>query len=320
MEQFSTNKMCVNCPHKAPCAKLMGPRLGKITLDHLKVNMIPQGFNVDIPEERAEIGSIEIIYQECYSAVFGKPTKQSIGNKASDIARLADLAGTSIRMYILTLMVAHAENDEKGMIQFTPYHLVGDGRVKTVGMYKKVCCKKFASFADKDLEILTGVHFGESTPYTKIADTELLVGEFIVGYKRRHEGYPTDVLYSRRELALDPLWLATEETYREDILAKFIPEPYGTEAERRHRFRVLQCLQQMKRRKPYAISVFAARSAAVVNVLPTVLSRFGLQTTDLETVNKDVTDSINLWYQIGVCLQQLECLKFTWGMPNVFFC
>ena len=320
LEQFDTNRMCQNCQHRAPCAKLMGSRIGKIALDKVRVNLIPKGFDVDVSLSSQDGHRIEIIYQECYSAVFGGPSSQSVGHRADEIIACANTAGVSLRMYIMTIMVAHKENDQRNLLSFFPGSLVGAGKIKTVELYAKVCRSKYASFHDSDcdqeLELLTGVKVSESLAYRRMVDSETIVGEFIVGFKTKHQGYPSDILYERRELGLDPLWLATEQTYYDEVLAKFIPSPFGTEAQRRHRYSVLRCVQQMKRRKPYAISVYEARTKAVVSVLPTILSRFGLQATDMEVVDKEVTDSFELWYQIGLCCQHLECLKFTFGLKN----
>jgi hypothetical protein len=311
--------MCGVCTHKVECGKLMDFRLGKITLDRLRINLMPIGFDVDINYSN-EHERIEIIYQDCYSAVFKEPSKQNVGQYAQAITQHANTAGVSLRTYIMTLMVAHKENDLTDRIQFFPASLAKKGKIKTVELYAKICRQKYASFHDSDcdreLELLTGVKIGDSSSYQRMIHSETLAGEFIVGFKKLHDGYPTSILYTRRELALDPLWLATEQSYYSEILSKFIPVPFGTSEQQRHRYSVIRCLQQMKRRKPYAISVFEARTSAVKNVLPTVLSRFGFQTTDLETVDEEVTDSVELWYKIGLCAQHLECLKFTHGQKN----
>lgn len=302
---------CQACPHQPHCRWLYGRRLGRVPLSKATFKLFPPKLE-EIRQrlEDPDTPDLEESYRQCHMAVFDKMPSDKIGKRPralQAVPRIAQELSCSIKVMMTTVMMAHQASSPDR--DFHAMALAGPHAIRRVEMYRDACRKKFGFFDISAINTLTdGSH---TTLDDRLLTSEIIFGEFVVGYKMRVGGEPFTEFYRVREQGLDPTWLAIEPTYL-DVLMAHINDPSGSRLIRRHRHAVAQAIQALKANKRQASFTFQAHEKILPKAIETVLGRRGFNPAHL-LVKDPITDSGQLWSRLGMTLQHIHLLRFIDG-------
>jgi hypothetical protein len=309
----------------------MGSRANRVPLDKAEFHLIPPAYGEYYAEgiiDDPEIPNMQRMYKDCHETVYGKPCASTdrLAPCAKDIIDGARRAGCSLRLYFLANMVGHRAHQQtiidhtdrtKG-VRFTAKKLVGKIAEKRVAMYAELCRKDFGTFNIQVLGALTNKNLEHDSLEYRMQTSELTVGQFIVDWKISNGGPALECLYIDKELALDPVWLATESTYRPLVLDPYLKNRHGSEAIQRHRFDVVQSIAYLKKHHDAAILAYRTREQSMPKTIEEVLRLFGFRPDHFEILNKPQTSTLEFWSAIGRAIQCYHCLRFYQGESSVF--
>jgi hypothetical protein len=243
------------------------------------------------------------LYQRCYSAVFNE--------RADNLARIqgakakleshAKEAGCSVELYIMACMLSHVN---VGGRRFYATQLFGKSTPRLVRECRLAAIRKYGVSDSAAIADLFGAEDRFDQLKQKIIDTERLVGLWLVGFKRTRGGKPHNGLYLRRELALEPAWLAFEQSYA-DWLSD---DPPVSESRNEHRQKVKEIRSWIEPRSDVVAAVQKVRQDAFIHTVHLVVSQFGFELTSFMAPNP-VTDIVRFWGRLGLAIQHVDCLK-----------
>lgn len=305
--------VCGACQFQAQCIPYMGQRELRTELRHATFKL--SQLSVEEPNLKERIvsgdGSVFEIYRACYAEVF-KKTPDDLSKHDPDGTRLRDLAhehDLSIRMFILTAMTGHSRASP-GRPYYAPM-LLGEYASRTVARYRAASIAEYGGFDAHSLHRLTGDNPHDLELKKNMHDSEHLAASWIVGWKIKRGGDPVKLLYAQRELALDPVWLSIEPSYRDKIFTPYVrDQDRATTAQAKHRLSVSRSIKEL-RKGGYANAV-RLREEIMHDVAKEVLYHYGLGLDDL-MVESPVIDAVKFWSSIGLAIQHLYCLDFISG-------
>ena len=313
LEYAANDPRCQACPHATGCQKVLGPLLNKIPVSKVVYNLLPPAFQ-SLPTEMPDRSMVSLngFFQEAHQVVYKRPSTRHLRPSNRHILTDAKKLGTTPFMFMVALLWSYQQTNPDAT--FSPLSFDRSDTSSRVASVKEVCLRKFASY---DLRTMDGVlnedMFKGSLRQTLLAD-EVMAGKFIVSRKIIAGGPSPPPLFRALELKLGLDWLAIEPSYRTFIAA----EPSNDEAVREHRQRVLLRHGALKRTKALAVSVFQARELMAPEAVSRVLKEWNLEPCHLLTTDLPVTDMIQHWTHIGLCLQHRECLRALNGQPNIY--
>lgn len=314
LEHSFASEVCQACAHREGCQELTGYRLHRIPLDHAHFDLIPKTVEYRRAERETDERDIEAIYAEMYRQVFACDPLGSVGKFKDKVIATAIRARSSIPMFILTCMYAHATTYPEQT--FTPGLLVDGRALGRVKLYAEACRAKYAAFDIHALSRLTKIDLDKYDLRQRMLASEILAGRWIVEFKLENAGKPFQLLFEELEPQLDPNWLAIEPNYEEVIKAHALRADTGGDQETRHLAR--QTFTRLKKHKHQAISNYRAREAVVVQALRHVLGELYYEVDDFELPNEPVKDVLHIWNRLGIAIQHMECLKFVQLGKGVF--
>lgn len=330
LEYVPTDPTCINCPHQQGCRYYHGTRAGRIPLSRAEFHLLPKSFNLpaaDAPFDDPEIPQLERVYKDCFISVFNRvsPSSDRVARFAEAIVDAARRANCSIRLYMLSNMVGHraqqerflSVNDRQSPTRFSAKMLVGkiaENRVKT---YADLCRKDFGTFTPSSLSVLANHDVEKNSLSQQMMNSEVEAGYFIVDWKISSGGPVEEPLYREKELALHPVWLATEDTYKSKVIQPYLEKRCGTQAIQNHRFSVIQTMTEFKKNKGVAVLAFKTREDVMRKATQEVLRMFGHTTEDFEIADEPVTSSVEYWRMLGLAIQHYNCLRYYRGEPSI---
>lgn len=321
-----SDKRCQGCAVQTGCFEALGRRRTVVPVNKAQFKLVPAKFNIDAENlVDPETPHVERTYMLCYQTIFEKRPKDTVGKHKEKMLKNVKSAGCSMRLYMLTLMIAWREK-QKDILGasdlstgiFTSKQLVQPSAFSRLDQYREMCRKEFGTFDLSSLSTLVDEEYNESDMERRIYLSELVAAKQYVALKIVKGGPVWDQLYANCELQLDPYWLAIEESYDEHVLKKHKESRFGTKTEARHRYSVAQVHSQLKKSKQFAIGVFQAREAAIRKAIPSVLFTFGYSPEDFEVVNEPFTNAMEFWVMLARAIQHDQCLKMLAGEKNRF--
>jgi hypothetical protein len=326
LEHDLTNELCQECPVNEDCFQALGLRRGMVPLNKVPIQLVPVGYKVELEIIMGdpELPELERIYILCYKTIFRKLPKDRIGRNKEKLLQMIKDSECSVRLYMLTLMIAHVRQKEivagenpalANERPFTAFKLMAPNALSKLDLYREMCRKEFGTFDLTALDVLTGESHEESNVDKLLLNSEVMAGKFVVDIKIRSGGPQyVERLFKEKELHLDPHWLAIEPRYENLVFSKFLDRTLtGTATEMRHRHSVGMVVTALKKRKDYAIGLHQARERALAKAIPKVLSHFGYLPTDFEIDNQPVTDVLEFWCFVGRAISWHKCLRYVRG-------
>lgn len=288
-------------------------------LSALKFRLAPK-FGDPPPVKDPELAELQQLYTQCYLTVFGRPPPDRLDQRPKVLERLeaaCQEAGCTLRMFVLASMVGHRETQQAQ--KFYANMLLGPFAVKRALRYREACSREFGAFDLQSLELLTAA--ATQNLQQRLLNSEILAGQWVVGYKLRFDGPYGPRFYQEEELKLDPYWLATEGTYFELVLRENLAQPTKNSALARHRFKVGRLLVELKKNArgggAYAKAMFQLREAAAPEAVRRVLARYGLQPDDFTSKDQVVTDMLAFWGDLALALKNYFVARYLDGDSTV---
>lgn len=323
LEQHPGNKSCPTCPHQRECEDLMGNLVDRIEVDKARFQLIPPGLvkrlNIpDVYEWDPDLLNIEKVYEFCHKWVFGTKPSGSVGKHRKLILQRVRQAKTSIKMFFLTNMFGWKESRDHQ--RFSAKVLTLDYAVDQVNTFASVCHKKYGAFDTSGLDLLMKSDVATQDFESHLLNSEIMAGNWIVGYKLFHQGRIVENIYREIEIELNPYWLATEETYFNEILQPHLDNPGACDDPviKKHRWNALQVRGRMLREPRRALLVFTRRQVIVKVAIQKVLATRGLRAEHFLMEDIPVVNMFKFWARLGQAVQHYECLKYVEGLPSAF--
>ncbi len=305
----------------------MGFRLNRVTLNKVIFQILPHAYRQRFPitGEDPDAQQIERIYCVCYETVFHRPSfKHQVNRVAQKIADNARRSEMSIRLYILANMLGHQRMEKERIAkaaiakstQFTPWKLIDKNALQRAVTYAELCRTEFGAFTLSTLSTLAENPIDSNSLESRMLKSEIVVGQWLVGYKMLKSGPPYDLLYQEVEQDLDPNWLAIEDTYKVCVLDN--KSRKGSQDLRSHRFSVIQAITHLKRHQQLAAATFKARQDILPKALEEILQHFGHRTVDFEIENEPITNPLEIYVKLGLAIQHWNLLKYLNSETNIF--
>jgi len=301
----------------------MGHLVDRIEVDKARFQLIPPGLikrlNIpDVYDWDPDMMNIEKVYAFCHKWVFGMEPLRNIGNHRKLILRRVREANTSIKMFFLANMFGWRESRAHQI--FSPVVLTRDMAVGQVKTFASVCHNKYGAFDTSGLDLLMKSEAATQDFESHLLNSEIATGSWIVGYKLFHQGNIIENIYREIEIELHPWWLATEESYFNQILKPHLDNPDACDDQviKKHRWNALQVRGRLLREPRRALHVFSRRQVVAKNAILKVLGMRGLRPEHFLMEDIPVVNMFKFWARLGQAVQHYECLKYVEGFPSAF--
>lgn len=323
-----TTKICQECEVQASCFEALGIRKHRVTLDKVVFKLVPASYGLDDMDmgEDPELPHIERTYALCYMAIFGCQPKDRVGKHQSLIIKRFREAQTSLRLFMLANMVGYQQRqktiatrlrcEEKQL--FTASLLTYPSAIKRLEMYREMCRKNFGTFDLGALDTLTEGGYAENDVERRLLQSEIIAAKALIGYKLFNGGHGWEYVYKNEELALDPYWLATEDSYREHVLVPYLNGDKGSKTQANHRYGVTQVISQMKKKRDWAVAIFQARERIMPKAISAVLHFWGFEAEDFEIEPEPITKAMTFWVYVGRAIQHVQCIRYAEGERSIY--
>ena len=304
-------------------------------LDKVQFDIVPSQFRMESFEmDDPELPHLQRLYSDCYSSVFHRNPTDNITKFREEVARNAQLADCSVRLFIMANMVAHTEH-EKSVIghtakqraaQFSAKLLTGNLSVKRAQMYQEMCRDRYGTFSLSSLAVLTDVDNYDDMESAMLR-SEITAAQWLVRYKIFHSDPAEPKLYDSEELQLAPEWLATEQTYTDCVLKPYIEKTLkGTELQERHRFKVFQTLGYYKKHLASQRLAWISRQRIFPEAVRRVCSTFNHDTGDFlhdRTFTLDPNavpkrSPLEFWKSLALSIRHYHCWLYVNGEQSFF--
>jgi hypothetical protein len=306
------DERCRECPHQTGCKVHMGQRASDHKISTLTFKLTPAALDSSKLND-PELATLQQLYENCHRTVFDRGPADRLDNKPNANRKLeqaADEVSCSVRMFILANMVGHqAASPDR---TFYATMLLGEAAIKRVERYRAVCYEKFATFDLTALNTLIDSNQLNSLD-NRMLTSEVTAGIWIVGYRSRISGPYREKLYNAQETALDPHWLAVEDSYAKLILVPHRESPSGHPEIQRHRFNVSQTISVLKRHKTKARAVFEIRERNSQPAVKRVLEHYGFNPDEFVTKEREVTDMLKFWGQLALAIKDYHISRYLDG-------
>lgn len=329
LEYNGADPTCLACPHVAECKRHMLSRLDRIPLSKASYRVLPEAYDVrfNIDADDPEAPEIQRVYILCYETVFGKkPHDYNVGKHAAQIVELARRADCSLRLFMLANMVGHQRMQKEIIAKtalaktkpFRVYLLTEDKALERARLYAELCRKEFGTFTLGSLSAMSETSYEDNDLDTRLLNSEVTAGRWLVGHKIIHEGPPYELFYECEEMNLDPHWLAMDDNYHALVLKDEKKRNRGSQELRRHRYAVVQAIGFLKRHRNVAITTFRARQRILPQAVSRVLEHFGYKPDDFEVKDEPITNPMELYVLLGRAIQHFNLLAYLHGEKSLF--
>ena len=305
----------------------MGSRADKVPLDRVKFDIVPENFRQEAFDmDDPELPHLQRLYCDCFLSVFHKNPTDNITQFRSEVAINARHSDCSVRMFILSNMVAHRVH-EQGVITntnkqraalFRAKLLTGDLSIKRAKTYQEMCHDQYGTFSLTSLAVLTDTDDKDDMESTMLR-SEVTAAKWLVRYKIFNGGPGVEETYKQVELELAPEWLAIEQTYIDLILKPYIArEIKGSDALERHRFNVVQTHGHYKRHMSNQRLAWISRQRILPQAVQQVVSAFHHRPDDFLYPRDPVTNPMEFWQTFALTLRHYHCWLYITGQSSYF--
>lgn len=253
-----------------------------------------------------ELNELQQLYERCYMTIFERAPTDRLDRRprAAEILQAAcEQTGCTLRMFMLASMFGHRATAPNR--NFYANALLGPYAIRRAELYRGACSKTFGTF---DLQALTTIMKGHDQGLeAKMLNSEIIAGQWIVGYKLRYPGAYGVPFYQSKELALDPYWLAVEDSYIRLVLLPNRDTRTDIPELNRHRFAVSKIHHELKkdsrRKGRQTKAIFGIRERNAPEAVKRVLSHFGFSPNDFTTRAPEVTNMMAFWGQLSTAMK-----------------
>lgn len=300
VEYDRADQVCQKCPHSKECRSVSQVRRGKVKLSKIEFDFVPADLSKFAVQESDDA---DALYKLCFRLVFGDEQPDSLRRFQDAEHKLilaAETARCSMKLFIMCVMLARKQLAPG--TRFYASYLFAKGAPVLVNDYRSMAREKYGTFDSESLATLTG---GDelTRAKSKILNSEVLAGMWIIGHKLRFSGSPTDKFFAENELKLDASWLCLEPSY----YVWHDAHPPVSPAIQKHRAEVHRINGWFRKRKDVATAHFELRSKMFHQALMEVLDKQGYTTDDFEAP-EIVTDAVKFWSRLGLAIQHMNCL------------
>lgn len=305
----------------------MGTRADKVTLDRVKFDIVPEKFRQEAFEmEDPELPHLQRLYCDCFLSVFHQNPTDNISQYREEVKLNAMKANCSVRMYILSNMVAQKVHEqtvinktEKGRAsKFRAKLLTGELGIKRAMTYQQMCNDRFGTFSLTSLAVLTDNEDKDDIEAVML-NSEVRAAKWLVRYKIFNGGSTAAALYNSEELHLAPEWLAIEQTYIDTILKPYIAkEIKGSETVQRHRFSVFQVHGHYKRHMGNQRLAWITRQRILPEAVAQVVNSFNHDLGDFLYPRIPVTDPMQFWQSLALTIRHYHCWLYLNGDQSYY--
>lgn len=303
---------CQNCPHQAGCKDVSGKRLGRVSIDQVKFDLVPKELaNIEWTAE----DEFNQIYAECYRVIFAPNFDPDSLHKRHGLREkvTADAAEMRcpIRLYIMTVMWGHREKNPNA--RFYCSMLDGTAAPRRVTAYRAEVEAQYGTFTEKTLSEYS-VGSAEFKSYERsLLDSEIVAGNWITGYKIRKPGPATKAFYESNEFSMSDVWLAVEPSYYK-ILIDWNKTRTGTPEQTKKRVRVAKLAIELRRQRKHALAIFKLREVIMLKAIGRVIQDKGFNIKQFRVHNElRYTDTFVFWTSLGLAMQHIWCLEYLKG-------
>lgn len=248
--------------------------------------------------------NFETLYRTCFSLVYPNEQPDSLYRHKDAERRLNDIAdevGCSVRLYMLTAMIARRELAPES--RFFANYLFAKNSAALVRDYGSLAKEAYGSFDYESLGMVTG---GDQLTKDgkRLLDSEVLAGQWILGYKIRKPGSVLQIFYAENEIRLHPVWLCLEPSY-----VDYHNQLDGISQEiHHHRMEVRRIRRWLNKRRHVAVAYHEKRSKLFKQAVEEVLDSRGFQLDDFESA-PIIHDAVKFWSRLALAIQHLGCLR-----------
>ena len=196
---------CQSCLHRAPCSLRSSTRAGRVPLSRASVSIpSPQG-DAHVDERNLAASELELYHR----AILRRDGPKLDYEGSARLVDTAQVLQVEPGLLILSVLLTH-----KAMSPDRPFRtemLFGPWAAKALTAHRSECATRYGSFDAYSLAKITHLS-PDHDIVQRLADSENLAARWAIGAALN--GTSMTGLYSERELALDPWWLATEPSYK----------------------------------------------------------------------------------------------------------
>lgn len=327
LEHDRFDPKCQACPHAKGCIVYMGSRADKVPLDRVKFDIVPENFRQEAFDmDDPELPHLQRLYCDCFLSVFHRNPTDNISQFRQEVATNARLAECSVRMFILSNMVAHRVHEESVVghtnklrsAVFRSKLLTGDLSVKRAKTYQEMCHEQYGTFSLTSLAVLTDTDDKEDMEATMLR-SEITAAKWFIRYKIFNSGDGAEQMYQNVELELSPEWLAIEQTYIDLILNPYVARKIkGTDAVERHRFNVVQTHGYYKRHLSNQRLAWISRQRILPEAVKHIVSAFHHRPDDFLYPRDPVTNPMDFWLSFAYTVRHYHCWLYLTGQSSYF--
>lgn len=289
----------------------MGQRLGKVRLADYHFNLLPDKLG-EFKFTAAD--ALNQAYLECYKQVFPEHKADNV-LKHEDIVAIVTSAcqqfRCSAKLFFTTVMYGHRLANPGA--RFYSSTLVGEAATRRFTRYRQAIVDQYGSFDEDTLGSYANDQELAETFERNLLHSEVLAGNWLVGYKIKSAGKAEELFYSMNELRLNEIWLAIEPSYAKLVLFPWLKDRQGTQSEQALRVKVSRLIGQLKSDRKRAISAFKTRERIMAKAVKEVLANNGFAPEDFEIPGGLELSPITFWSRIGLAIQHLRCLEYYSG-------
>jgi hypothetical protein len=286
--------------------------LARVSIDQAKFNLLPK----ELAEIKwTEEDEFRQIYDECYRVIFAPRFEPDSLYKrhglrehvVTDAAKLR----CPVRLFILTVMWGHREKNPTSRFYCTM--LGGDAAARRVAAYRAEVEAQYGTFTEKTLTEYSGDSKDFQSYERILLDSEIVAGNWIVGYKMRWPGPAEIEFYKSNEFNMSDLWLAVEPSYYK-LLLDWNKNRVGTAEQNKKRVRVAKLTVQLRKQSKHAISIFKMRETIMPLAIRKVAADKGFSVRQFRISNQlQYIDTFQFWTRLGLAIQHLWCWEYLRG-------
>lgn len=291
-----------SCPYAATCATATGARAqhSPVTQARYELEALSKLAASAEPEATS-------LYQLAYEQVLARRAPDALSPSAAvTVAQSAQQLGVSTEVYIYSCLLGHQVSSQR---TFRASMLQGETAIKRVKFYRQQAVSRFNAADLASLGTLTGRDTLAAQRSTFLAN-ETLFGGWILGARSRRGGNGVSALFTNRECAFSPSWLAIESSYqkwRDQAVDRAYLQTDDDGA---------PVFDEIGRHRYLVSKVVPATRGALLrlrsDILPTaashVLQKHGINPSHV-LVKSPVKNAFSFWLQLGDALMQLHLLK-----------
>lgn len=274
----------------------MASRFGRLPANRCKFKLLPSGLKIKVSPEVLD-------YRRAYQSIFGTSAPDPSPDALAAAIQNSDKVTKDFYLFCLVNMWAHQQANPRK--QFWAAMMVGQSGLNRFVTYQEDAVKTLGSLSRSNF----GDYATIETLDQRLAKSETLAANWIIGYKTKNGGPAFQKLIEIHELDFDDKWLATTPDY-EKFLLEWMEKRSGTDAQIKKRNSVLRTLGLLKKVRSDGATAFATRESVMPQVITSVLNSRGYQPETFLVKTEPWTCTLKFWSRIALAIQHISCLNY----------